>query len=226
MSLHLGSNIPAGGSPALYSFRRCPYAMRARLAIHVAGLTLEHREILLRDKAPEFLAASPKGTVPVVVTPTKVIDESLDVMLWALDQNDPENWLRDRNDSLAMIAQNDGPYKQALDRYKYASRHDNDPETWRALGAETLSSYDSILAETLHLLGTQPRLADMAIFPFVRQFANTDRAWFDAQPWPHLHRWLHTHLTSPRFAEIMVKYPKWQVGDPPALAPSTQPRQG
>ena len=219
MSLHLGENNSARSIPILYSFRRCPYAMRARLAIHAAGLQVEHREILLRDKAPEFLTASPKGTVPVVIANGKIIEESLDVMLWALDQNDPENWLSNREDSLALIAQNDGPYKQALDRYKYASRHDNDPEAWRALGAETLTKYDSILAESLFLLGNLPRLADMAIFPFVRQFANTDRAWFDAQPWPHLHRWLDAHLTSQRFASIMAKYPKWQAGDPPTLAP-------
>ncbi|RLJ51971.1 glutathione S-transferase [Litoreibacter meonggei] len=220
MSLHLGENIPAGGIPVLYSFRRCPYAMRARLAIHAAGLQLEHREILLRDKAPEFLDASPKGTVPVVVAPSGVIEESLDIMLWALTQNDPENWLQNRNDSLDLIAQNDGPFKTALDRYKYANRHDNDPETWRALGSGTLENYDSILAQNAYLLGNQPRLADMAIFPFVRQFANTDRAWFDAQPWPHLLRWLNGHLTSPRFTAIMMKYPKWQAGDPPTLAPS------
>ncbi|EPX77753.1 glutathione S-transferase [Litoreibacter arenae] len=217
--LHLGENIPAGGTPVLYSFRRCPYAMRARLAIHAANVTVEHREILLRDKAPEFLEASPKGTVPVVVTPAKVIEESLDIMLWALGLSDPENWLQDRDSSLAMITRNDGPFKQALDRYKYASRHDGDPDTWRAVGAEVLAEYDSILAQTPHLLGDHPRLADFAIFPFVRQFANTDRAWFDAQPWPHLHRWLNAHLTSPRFAAIMVKYPKWQAGDAPTLVP-------
>ncbi|MEP3345031.1 MAG: glutathione S-transferase [Litoreibacter sp.] len=204
----------------LYSFRRCPYAMRARLAIHVAGLELEHREILLRDKAPEFLAASPKGTVPVVVSSDRVIEESLDVMLWALEQNDPDNWLIDRGDSLAMIAHNDGPYKQALDRYKYANRHDNDPERWRSLGAGTLSKYDTILTQSRYFLGDEPRLADMAIYPFVRQFANTDRTWFDAQPWPHLHKWLDAHLASQRFAAIMVKLPKWQAGDPATLAPS------
>lgn len=226
MSLHLGSNTPAGGIPVLYSFRRCPYAMRARLAIHAAGLTVEHREILLRDKAPEFLAASPKGTVPVVVAGDQVTEESLDVMLWALGQNDPDNWLQDRDQSLALIAQNDGPYKQALDRYKYASRHDNDPEKWRSVGAETLEKYDSVLAQQAYLLGDEPRLSDMAIFPFVRQFANTDRAWFDAQNWPHLHRWLNAHLNSPRFAAIMGKFPKWQAGDAPTLAPGCYPRQG
>ncbi|SHF48617.1 Glutathione S-transferase [Litoreibacter ascidiaceicola] len=219
MSLHLGENIPAGGTPILYSFRRCPYAMRARLAIHAAGLTMQHREIVLRDKAPEFLEASPKGTVPVVIASDGVIEESLDIMLWALDHNDPEEWLQNRENSLALIAQNDGPFKTALDRYKYANRHDNDPETWRTLGASTLEKYDSILAQKPYFLGKQPCLADMAIFPFIRQFANTDRAWFDAQSWPHLHRWLDTHLTSDRFAAIMVKYPKWQAGDPPTLAP-------
>ncbi|SDW82357.1 glutathione S-transferase [Litoreibacter albidus] len=213
-------------SAILYSFRRCPYAMRARLAIHAAGLTLEHREILLRDKAPEFLAASPKGTVPVVVAEGTVIEESLDVMLWALGQNDPENWLHDRDASLKMITHNDGPFKQALDRYKYANRHEDGPEVWRDTGAQTLAHYDATLSETPFLLGQAPRLADMAIFPFVRQFANTDRAWFDAQPWPHLQNWLSAHLESERFAAIMVKRPKWRAGDPVVLAPTLEPRQG
>ncbi|SFR36006.1 glutathione S-transferase [Litoreibacter janthinus] len=213
-------------SAVLYSFRRCPYAMRARLAIFTAGLQIEHREILLRDKAPEFLQASPKGTVPVVVYDGTVIEESLDVMLWALQQNDPENWLCGSDASLDLIAQNDGPFKQALDRYKYASRHDGNPEKWRVIGAETLVEYDTALGQSPYLLGSKPRLADMAIFPFVRQFANTDRTWFDTQSWPHLHRWLNEHLASDRFASIMKKYPKWQAGDPPTLARTAQPRQG
>lgn len=213
-------------APILYSFRRCPYAMRARLAIHAAGLTVQHREILLRDKAPEFLAVSPKGTVPVVVTGNNIIEESLDVMIWALSQHDPEDWLADSTQSLALISENDGPFKQALDHYKYANRHDGDPKKWRNTGAAFLASLETNLAKNAYLLDDQPRLADFAIFPFIRQFANTDRAWFDAQPWPHLHSWLAKHLTSARFEAIMAKYPKWAAGDPPTLAHGDQSPQG
>lgn len=213
-------------TPILYSFRRCPYAMRARLAIHSSGLTVEHREILLRDKAPQFLEASPKGTVPVVVQGNTVIEESLDVMLWALDQNDPENWLTDQDTSLALIAENDGPFKKALDRYKYPNRYDEAPQDWRGIGAGILSGLDARLAEHAHLTGDAPRLADYAIFPFIRQFANTDRAWFDTQDWPNLHRWLTGHLSSQRFEAIMTKYPKWVLGDAPTLAHGAQSPQG
>lgn len=216
---HLGKNIPAGGIPVLYSFRRCPYAMRARLALHAAGTRYEHREIVLRDKAPAFLEASPKGTVPVLVDGTTVIEESLDVMNWALARNDPEGWLDAPDDGL--ITRNDGPFKQALDRYKYPNRHDSDPIKERAIGLETLTQLDMRLAAHAHLTGDRPRLADIAIFPFIRQFANTDRGWFDAQPLPHLQRWLDHHLTHPRFDAIMAKFPKWQAGDPPTLAPGT-----
>ena len=205
-------------TPILYSFRRCPYAMRARLAIASAGVQVELREIVLRDKAPEFLAASPKATVPVVVDGDRVIEESFDVMLWALGQNDPEGWLSRQDD--ALIAQADGPFKTALDRYKYASRYDDvDASAERSAAALFLADLDKRLASNGWLMDDQPRLSDMAILPFVRQFAHVDLDWFTAQPWPHLITWLNRFKSSPRFLGIMQKYPRWNAGDPVTMFP-------
>ena len=211
--------------PILYSFRRCPYAMRARLAIASAGLECRLREVVLRDKPDAMLEASPKGTVPVLVlSDGTVIDESLDVMLHALRANDPEGWLRPDTgmlaDMLALIAENDSGFKHHLDRYKYAARYENaDFELHRAEGGAFLEALDRQLAAQTQLFGARISLADMAIMPFVRQFANTDRGWFDAQPWPHLQRWLSTHLESQRFKAIMPKFPQWKPGDEEPLFP-------
>ena len=204
--------------PILYSFRRCPYAMRARLALHVSGLQCELREIVLRDKAPEFLATSPKGTVPVVVKPDGVVlEESLDVMLWALQENDPDNWLMpptsDLDAMLALINASDTGFKTNLDAYKYASR--DVPEKGlqaRNAGGVFLAELDRRLVGQPYFFGDRLTLADMAIFPFVRQFANVDRDWFDQQPWPQLLAWLEGLLASPRFSEVMKKYSKWENG--------------
>jgi glutathione S-transferase len=192
--------------PVLYSFRRCPYAMRARMALDVAGIDLEHREILLKDKPAEMLAASPKGTVPVLVLPDgSVIDESLDVMRWALDQNDSENWLA--GDDRDLIAANDGPFKHHLDRYKYATRYEGAvAEDHRAEASGFVDTLQARLGNAPQLTGDRIGLADVAIFPFIRQFANTDRHWFDAQDWPGVHRWLDGHLASSRFRRIMAKH--------------------
>ena len=198
--------------PILYSFRRCPYAMRGRMALDVAGIKVEHREILLKDKPAEMLAVSPKGTVPVVVLPDgRVIEESLEVMLWALEQNDPENWLSpssgDRAEMDALIAANDGPFKHHLDRYKYATRYEGAVASdHRAAASEHLNALEERLSRSSQLFGETPSLADIALFPFVRQFAIADQDWFDAQPWPNLHLWLAGHLNSERFARIMTKH--------------------
>ena len=186
--------------------------MRGRMALDASGIAVEHREILLRDKPAEMLAASPKGTVPVVVLPEgRVIEESLDVMLWALGQNDPENWLSppsgDRSEMDALIAANDGPFKHHLDRYKYDTRYEGAVASdHRTIASAHLQDLDDRLDRSDQLLGDRPSLADIALFPFVRQFANTDRDWFDAQPWPNLQRWLDGHLQSERFERIMQKY--------------------
>lgn len=197
----------------LYSFRRCPYAMRARLALASACTKVELREIVLRDKAPAFLAASPSATVPCLVWDGGVIDESLDVMKWALAQNDPEGWLDMPASGWDWIARADGPFKSALDRTKYAVRYpEEDAQEQRALAAEFLTDLDAQIGIWIF---EQASIADYAILPFVRQFANVDRAWFDAQAWPNLHPWLARFLTSERFADTMQKYAKWEDGHAP-----------
>jgi len=208
----------------LYSFRRCPYAMRARLALASSGVSVSLREVVLRDKPPEMLTASPKGTVPVLVTDKgDVVEESLDVMYWALAQNDPEDWLQsDVADRDALISNNDGPFKHHLDRYKYANRHEGAvAETHRDAAAVHLRELDARLATSPWLCGPRATIADYALLPFVRQFANTDRAWFDAQDWPHLITWLETFLASPRFQAVMKMYPRWQAGDTEPLFPGS-----
>lgn len=200
--------------PILYSFRRCPYAMRARLAISVAGVSCDLREIMLRDKAADFLATSPSGTVPCLKTETAVIDESLDIMIWALRQNDPEGWLEMPATARVLIQTADGPFKTALDHTKYTNRYaDVDSHLEREYAALFLRKLNKMLHRQPWLYGASPCLADMAILPFVRQFAGIDRAWFAAQHWPHLRRWLDDFLASDRFTSIMSKYPKWQPGD-------------
>ncbi|EKE74437.1 glutathione S-transferase [Celeribacter baekdonensis] len=206
--------------PILYSFRRCPYAMRARLAILSAGIEVELREILLRDKPQEMLAASPKGTVPVLIIDDRVIDESRDIMDWALAQNDPEGLLDmppKRRDWIATI---EGPFKFALDRYKYAPRYNGaDPVTERDTAAQILQRVEAQLQVTPWLYGNQPSFADLATITFVRQYANVDRAWFDAQDWPGVRGWLDRFLASDRFATIMTRYPKWETLAIPVVFP-------
>ena len=206
--------------PILWTFRRCPYAMRARLAIASSGVAVELREILLREKPDAFLHTSPKGTVPVVVDGDVVIEESLDVMHWALRRSDPEHWLEMPAAGHDLIAEADGPFKQALDRTKYAVRYpDVDVDEERAKVGAFLRKLDAQLDEKPYLFSNTPRLADMAILPFVRQFAHTDLDWFTAQPWPHVTRWLEAFKASDRFQSIMTKYPPWQPGDTPTAFP-------
>lgn len=205
--------------PILYSFRRCPYAMRARMAISAGRRTVELREVLLRDKPSEMLDISPKGTVPVLDLPEgSVLEESLDIMLWAFEQNDPENWLG--HIDARQIAANDGPFKAALDRYKYPHRYDlPDGLTHRDEALEHLEALDRRLSDTAFLGGNQRGFTDIALFPFVRQFAATDQMWFDAQPMPALQRWLAVMIQSELFASIMTRYPQWKAGDTPTIFP-------
>ena len=215
--------------PILYSFRRCPYAMRARMAIAASGVECRLREVVLRDKPAEMLDASPKGTVPVIVEPDgKVIEESLDVMAWALSQNDSEDWLSPelgtREEMEALIAECDGPFKRALDRYKYPNRYEEEGivrDEQRALGRSFLDKLNTQLSDRPQLFGSRVCYADIAIFPFIRQFANTDRTWFDALDLPHLQAWLEGHLESPRFKQIMPKFPQWKTGDKEPVFPVT-----
>ncbi len=203
----------------LYSFRRCPYAMRARMGVHVAQMRCEHREIILRDKPAHMLEVSPKGTVPVLLTDKgQVIDESLDIMMWALSHHDPERWLPDmhRADVFALVKRNDEVFKPSLDRYKYPSRYpDEDCSDAREKGVKFLKELEQRISVNGALSGDKTTLADIAVFPFVRQFAHVDRDWFYALPLPTLHTWLKAHLESDLFAAIMTKYTPWQDGDDP-----------
>ena len=193
----------------LYSFRRCPYAMRARMALSVSGAQYEHREVVLRDKPPEMLAVSPKGTVPVLVTQDAgVLEESLDIMRWALARSDPEGWLERQDEEL--LAANDGPFKHHLDRYKYSTRYDDvDPQEHGAKAAEHLRVLDERLAASPYLCGEKRGFADIAIFPFVRQFANADKEWFAAQGLKHVEKWLGGLIGSDLFTGIMAKHDQW-----------------
>lgn len=200
--------------PVLYSFRRCPYAMRARLALAIGGTACVLREVKLAAKPAAMLEASPKGTVPVLVLPDgRVIDESIDIMRWSLGESDPEGWLT--RDDASLIAANDGPFKHDLDRYKYPDRHDSDALAHRESAMGFLRELDVRLGANGQLCGTRRGMADAAIFPFVRQFAAVDRDWFDTLPLTHLHGWLSGHLASPLFHAIMVRHAPWAEGDDP-----------
>ncbi len=212
-------------TPRLYSFRRCPYAMRARLGLSVSGTSIRIREVVLRDKPAEMLELSPKGTVPVLHLPTgKILDESLDILTWALEQNDPEGWLIPSPDETqTLIARNDGPFKRALDRYNYPGRYPEEDvtiETQRAIGLEILHDLNTrITANNGQIMRPERSLADMAIFPFVRQFAHVDMDWFTAQPLSALQVGLDGHKNSALFKGIMPKYAQWTPGaDEPLLA--------
>jgi glutathione S-transferase len=221
-----------------YSFRRCPYAMRARLALAVSASPCELREVVLKDKPAELLAVSAKATVPVLVLASgEVIDQSLDIMRWALAQHDPAHWLPDTTQAAgvnALINECDQRFKHHLDRYKYPGRfahQDTMTNPASAVGqhrshaAQWLAELELRLQKSPGLFGQTAGLADMAIAPFVRQFAQTDLAWFEAQDWPHLDSWLKNILSSELFARVMHKYPAWQPGATALIFPSpTNPR--
>ena len=204
-------------TPILWSFRRCPYAMRARLAVLSAGVRVELRDIQrLRDKPQAFLDTSPTATVPCLKLGDQVIDESLEIMVWALKQRDPQHLLNMPTEGWDLIIRNDGPFKAALDHTKYITRYpDLNPEEERAKATAVLHDLNRRLAAQDWLLGQDPRLADFAILPFVRQFAFIDRVWFDAQNWPHLREWLDQFLNSPAFMQTMEKQPPWGEDTPP-----------
>jgi len=212
--------------PVLYSFRRCPYAMRARLALWASGQVCELREVVLARKPEALLAASTKGTVPVLVLADgQVIEQSLGIMLWALCQHDPLGWLGDeaqRPDMLRWVAQCDGLFKFHLDRYKYPNRFGL-PEgaDHRAHGAVFLDSLNERLSQSPHLVGASESLADMAIAPFVRQFAHTDPAWFAHQSWPALQAWLVKFEASNAYQQVMCPYAAWVPEQLPVLFPQT-----
>lgn len=199
--------------PILYSFRRCPYAIRARMALYYAGVQVELREILLRDKPASMLAASTKGTVPVLLLPEGVVlDESYEVMRWALEQSDPDQWW---DSSLtaevdALIQQNDGSFKVCLDHYKYADRYpEHAVEYYRSQAEIFLTVLEKKLTAGVYLFGDNVSISDVAIFPFIRQFAFVDKDWFDQAPYPKLQHWLSDFLASEIFSAVMDKHKVW-----------------
>lgn len=213
--------------PILYSFRRCPYAMRARMALIIAAQPCELREVTLKSKPAAMLQASPKGTVPVLqFADGTVIDESLEIMLWAFSQTDDRTWLTPKHGTLEMmldlIERNDGEFKHHLDRYKYPERYtaeQADPTEHRTAACAFLGELEALLKHGAGLFGPDPSLADIAVFPFIRQFAATDPDWFAGVASPSLQAWLDGWLGSGLFTAAMHKHPVWQPGDSPNLLP-------
>ncbi len=199
--------------PILYSFRRCPYAMRARLAIANSNITVELREVVLRNKPHQLLDISPKGTVPVLQLPDgNILEESLDIMYWALLKNDKDNWLSNgaTEDIKQLMQWNDGEFKCYLDRYKYADRYPEHNELFYRQKAEVfIAELETRLSQQTFLYGENCCIADIAIFPFIRQFSNVDKNWFQSSNYQNLNQWLNGLVESDLFNSIMEKYPAW-----------------
>lgn len=215
--------LMTSSSPCLYSFRRCPYAMRARLGLLFAQMQVELREIILKDKPVQMLAISPKATVPVLqLTDGTVLEESVDIMMWALEQHDPQGLLAAEvlQHAQSLIAKNDNEFKYWLDRYKYADRHLEMTQTeYRQQGEVFLQTLEQLLTKNVYLLSQHVTIADIAIMPFVRQFAHVNREDFYRLPYPNLQRWLQKWLEQPLFLQAMTKFEPWQAGDECVIFP-------
>ena len=207
--------------PILYSFRRCPYAMRARFAIRASGINVEIREIKLQNKPIEFLRLSPKGTVPVLVTNSEeILDESLDIMNWALRIKDSKNWLAEGNlnqnelENILKILELE--FKQNLDKYKYSTRYKNiDKNFYRDKNLIFLNKLNNLLKTNKALNCSHLSLIDYAIFPFIRQFRNVDEKWFDSLNFNFVKKWLYQIIDSEDFLSIMKKYKLWEPNQKP-----------
>lgn len=200
-------------TPILYSYRRCPYAIRARMALQYAGIQHETREVSLRLKPQSLLDLSPKATVPVLKVGDLVLDQSVDIMRWALAQSDPDGWLNgDTTIADAWILKNDGSFKALLDQYKYPNRHPelNQEDTFNAAVNLMLLPLEKALQASHFILGPRLSWVDIALFPFVRQFAMVEPNRFDVLALPLTQRWLNGHLDSELFQSIMQKHPTWQ----------------
>ena len=205
--------------PILYSFRRCPYAMRARMAIWASGSAVSLREVVLRNKPAELVEASPKATVPVLVLANgSVIEESIAIMDWVLEQNDPKSWGDASTDTAALISACDGGFKGWLDKYKYADRHPEQSAVhYREQAEGFIADLEQRLSEQRWLGGGQATRADVAVFPFVRQFAGVDPTWWLNAPYPAVRTWLNDWLVSDTFTGVMAKYPPWQPDAPEVM---------
>ena len=206
-------------TPVLYSFRRCPYCMRAHMTLKKSGIKVELREVKLSAIPAVVLSKSPKATVPVlVITDGTVIDESWDIMKWALAQNDADNWLGNNNDYLLnaeiLVETNDFSFKQDLDHYKYADRYpEHGEEHYRKACEVFIKELEDMLEQNQYLIDSQLSLADISVFPFVRQFSLVDKDWFDQSPYPRVQYWLNNLIESDLFQHIFQKYAPWQAGD-------------
>jgi len=200
--------------PVLYSFRRCPYAIRARIALHKAGIVWEHREVSLKQKPAEMVMVSAKATVPVLcLTNGTIMDESFEIMTWALAKLDPDDWLQvDMDKVLQLVYQNDHVFKSSLDRYKYHMRYPQyNQSTYRQQCEVFLESLELLLTQYGQgLLANRISIVDMALFPFIRQFASVDMDWFDNSKYQRLVQWLHTLEGNKDFVSIMQKHEYWQ----------------
>ena len=207
-------------NPILYSFRRCPYAMRARLSLVVSKTRVEIREVLLKKKPKEFLDVSASATVPCLITNEEILDESMDIMYWALKKSDPQNWLKMPKLGNDLIKENDTSFKHYLDLTKYHIRYPRlNPKESRIKASAFLIKLESIMVDNF-LFGPTPTIADMSILPFVRQFANTDLEWFDNQNWPRVKSWLYKFIGSEIFHEIQIKFVQWQTNSKPCFFPN------
>lgn len=207
--------------PVLYSFRRCPYAMRARLAIKYSDIEVELREVKLKEMPASLTRLSTDKTVPLLLLPDgSVIEESWDIMKWAINNNDPDNYLGSENSNLQdaemLVETNDYSFKDDLDHYKYADRHpDHTMEHYRSAGEEFLLELEKRLTATNYLSSDSVSISDIAIFPFIRQFAHVDKNWFSDAPYPRLQAWLNGLLDSDLFISVMSKNTVWNEGDDP-----------
>lgn len=215
---------PSSSFPILYSFRRCPYAMRARLSLYKSGNTVELREIILRNKPEHMLEISPKGTVPVLLLKDgTILEESLDIMNWAF-KNSVETWPRTQ-ELAPLISENDTTFKRALDRYKYPTRYPNEnisKDQQLEIACAFLEKLEQHLTQKPFLEGEKSGFTDYAIFPFIRQFANVDKDWFASLPYLNVQNWLHANLESDLFQNIMPKFTPWSPDDNPIFFTKTQ----
>jgi glutathione S-transferase len=212
--------------PTLYSFRRCPYAIRARMALAASGQSVVLREVLLNSRPRELYQRSAKGTVPVLVlADEQVIDESWNIMLWALSCQDPNHLLDGIGEAKELVVQNDQRFKEHLDKYKYSARHpEESKESYRAQGEEFLRQLDQRLKTRSFLCGRSLTVIDVAIFPFIRQFAHVDKDWFFQTPYKQLHSWLNGLLESELFLSVMEKYKAWEAHSEPVIFPPKMPK--